>query len=121
MLSRIPFWRMRNCPRIQSNRQARADCADPTRSARSDAEERIDQLLLACSAMWQLLKEKTNLTETDLVTRIALIDAEDRSRGRQTDAGPPACPKCNRIAAAERRQFMYCGIAIPIDNIFKTI
>jgi len=40
-------------------------------------QDQLDKLTLVCAAMWELLKQKTALTEEELAERIAIIDIRD--------------------------------------------
>jgi hypothetical protein len=87
----------------------------------ADLHERIDQLLLVNSAMWELLAEKTGLTENDLVMRIAEIDARDGVADGKMTYSPVKCPQCQRTIFPKQQKCLYCGAARPLDNVFKTI
>jgi hypothetical protein len=91
----------------------------PENTTRTD--ERLDQLLLVCTAMWQLIKEKTNLTEEDLVNRIAILDAQDGVADGKLNARPQPCPKCRRTLCVKRDRCLYCGFQLPTENVFKSL
>ncbi len=86
-----------------------------------DAEKRVDQLVLICNAMWELLREKTGLTEQDLIERVAILDAKDGVADGKLTRGPTKCTKCNRTVLPKHQKCMYCGNPIVLDTIFKTI
>jgi ribosomal protein S27AE len=83
--------------------------------------ERIDQLLLVNAAMWELLSEKAGLTEADLVTRIAEIDARDGVADGKMTSAPILCPKCQRTIFPKHQKCLYCGEPRPVESIFKSI
>jgi hypothetical protein len=89
--------------------------------ASRQTDDRVDQLLLICSAMWQLLKEKTNLTEDDLINRVAQLDAEDGNADGKLSNRVQKCVKCDRTIAAKHHRCLYCGHQVHIDNLFKTV
>lgn len=89
--------------------------------AESDAQERLDQLLLVGAAMWELLSEKAGLTEADLVARIAEIDARDGVADGKITAAPAQCPQCQRTIFAKQQRCLYCGAPRPVDSVFKNI
>lgn len=106
---------------------AASDAASARSAARSAADdvrrlnERVEQLTLACAAMWQLLREKTNLTEQDLAERMAMIDAKDGVADGKLNRAPDKCPKCSRPMAPKHKRCMYCGFEKPVDTVFDTI
>jgi hypothetical protein len=83
--------------------------------------ERIDQLLLVNAAMWELLSEKAGLTEADLVTRIAEIDARDGVADGKMTYAPIKCPKCQRTIFPKHQKCLYCGEPRPVESVFKSI
>jgi len=87
----------------------------------AEAQERMDQLLLVCAAMWELLAEKTGLTEGDLVARIAEIDARDGVADGKMTYMPVKCPQCQRTIFPKQQKCLYCGAGRPVENVFKTI
>ena len=87
----------------------------------AEAQERMDQLLLVCAAMWELLSEKTGLTENDLATRIAEIDARDGVADGKMTYTPVKCPQCQRTIFPKQQKCLYCGAARPLDSVFKAI
>lgn len=86
-----------------------------------DTAERLDQLLLVCAAMWELIKEKTNLTEEDLIARIAEMDARDGQADSKLTQSPQKCAQCDRVISPKHQRCLYCGAQAPTDCIFKTI
>jgi hypothetical protein len=123
------FWQSRNRP-IAEAIAAMGDAvnnanAPGPEAARgidpAEAQERMDQLLLVCAAMWELLSEKAGLTENDLVARIAEIDARDGVADGKMTYSPVKCPQCQRTIFPKQQKCLYCGAARPLDNVFKSI
>ena len=118
------FWTTRQTDRIidQATDAVIAATRPPQRqSDQGDADERLDQLLLVCAAMWELIREKTNLTEEDLINRVAMLDARDGVADGKMTRTPQKCPKCNRVLSPKHARCLYCGAPVPIDSVFKTI
>ena len=87
----------------------------------AELHDRIDQLLLVNSAMWELLAEKTGLTENDLVAKVAEIDARDGVADGKLTYTPVKCPQCQRTIFPKQEKCLYCGAPRPVENVFKTI
>lgn len=86
-----------------------------------DLEDRLDRLTLVCMAMWQLIQERTSLTEEDLATRVAMIDAADGvADGKRTESVQP-CPACKRPMSPRHRKCLYCGYAQTAQGAFDTL
>jgi hypothetical protein len=102
-------------PLQSSGPQASAQASEAARTA-SDAdravhslEDRLDRLTLACTAMWALIREKTDLTEEDLVRKVKELDLGagqgDPKIGRQL----AKCPQCGHVMSPRHRRCLYCG------------
>lgn len=96
---------------------SRTDSRENTRQL----EERLDQLTLICAAMWQLIRERTNLTEQDLAERMAIIDAKDGVADGKITRNVNKCPKCNRTMSPKHRRCLYCGFQKPMETVFDGV
>lgn len=72
-------------------------------------EDRLDKLTLVCLAMWSLIREKTGLTEEDLVQHVTEIDLADGQADGKAAKRVAKCPKCDRVMATRHKHCMYCG------------
>jgi len=78
-------------------------------------DDRLDRALLACEAMWTLLRDKLGVTDQELIERINDIDLSDGKLDGKVRKTPVACPKCRRTIAPRFNQCMYCGQPIMQD------
>lgn len=82
------------------------------RRARTDlqqAERRLARLELVCEALWNLLKERTKLTDEDLMSHIAELDLADGQADGRKVKEPQECGQCGRTNSPNRDHCMYCG------------
>ncbi len=71
-------------------------------------EDRLERLLLINQAMWELLAERTELGEQDLVDKIREVDLRDGVEdGKMTTV--LECPKCRRTMSQRHKRCLYCG------------
>jgi len=87
----------------------------------AELEERIDKLTLVCYAMWDLLREKSGVTEEDLVSRVAILDAADGEADGKISKKVRPCVHCGRPVASRHQQCLYCGVSQPANTVFKTL
>ena len=80
-----------------------------------DLQARVDRLMLITEAMWSLLKEKTSVTETDLLSRVCDLEL------KQSDEAVVQCVACGRTIPARKNRCMYCGHTEPVQSIFQTL
>ena len=99
--------------RIDRVSHAADDAAGPARAAsgkQAFTEKEVARLALITQAMWTLVKERTGLTDDDLMAAMAELDlADGRADGRKRPAGPIDCPKCGRTNSRNRDFCIYCG------------
>lgn len=118
------FWSARNPGTSAYAASTAAEAQSDAREAKDsvhDVNERVDQLLLVSAAMWELVREKTGLTEEDLIQRVAILDARDGTADGKLTATVVKCPKCQRPVAARHQRCLYCGYVLPVESVFKTI
>jgi hypothetical protein len=84
-------------------------------------DDRVDQLVLVCAALWELMRERSGLTEADLITRIAEIDARDGVADGRITKKTRTCPACAHIVFPRHKKCLFCGADLPADSVFKTI
>ena len=110
------FWGIPEPPFGDSVNTARY--AGDTRSARNDAARsaaRVDRALLACEALWSLIRDKFGLTDEDLIHRMNDIDLSDGRLDGKVQKAAYACPSCGRTISRRIPKCMYCGQAIMHD------
>ena len=69
----------------------------------------MQQLSLACQAMWELLKHQ-GMTDADLERKMTEIDLRDGVRdGRLTVSQASQCPSCSKPVKSQRSHCYWCG------------
>ena len=82
-------------------------------------EVKIDRLAIISQALWELVREKTDLSEKDIEARIADIDAHDGRIDGKITGRPATCPKCARPVHTRHRVCPYCGTAVSDGHIVE--
>lgn len=83
----------------------------------AELERNTDRLSLACQALWELLKERTQLTEEDMFTRMEQIDMRDGKRDGKIGGHPMICAGCGRTINTKRPTCIYCGLRNAINTV----
>jgi hypothetical protein len=101
---------------------AKQDSARTDRQLQTETqrlESKIDGLALICQALYEVLRERTAISEQEIEAKIKEIDLRDgRSDGRIT-GHPTQCPNCNRTAHTRQNVCMYCSTPIPGGHLFE--
>lgn len=79
-------------------------------------EAKIDGLALICEALWELVRENTNLTNEDIHRKIEEIDLRDGRRDGRISGSVTECRKCHRQAHTRQVTCMYCGEPLSPSN-----
>jgi hypothetical protein len=75
----------------------------------------VERLLLITEALWDILRERCDLTDESLVQQIAKLDLEDGLPDYRKKPTPPRkCPKCDRVLSKRRALCSICGAAVPM-------
>jgi hypothetical protein len=75
----------------------------------AELEGRLDRALLACEAMWTILRDKLGVTEEELVARVNDLDLSDGKLDGKVRRQATVCPNCNRNVARRFARCIYCG------------
>ena len=106
-----------------AGRQAAAASSEAAAASRevTQLRDEVARLKLVCAAVWELLKERGKLTEDDLVTRVAILDARDGVADGKLTRPIRTCVQCGRTVAAKHTKCLYCGIVQPAGSVFEGI
>ena len=100
-------------------RQSAEHTYERTLRESSRLEAKIDALALISQALWELVRERTHLTEQDIQEKVKEIDARDGRMDGRILGSPGSCSKCNRPTHTRQSACMYCGEKIPRDHVFE--
>ncbi len=104
-------------------RVAANDASDAKRDARragatlEELEERVGRLTLACTAMWELIRDRVGLTEEELVESIERVDLRDGVADGKHKPKGVACPACSRMNNLRHKKCMYCEAVLPPPSL----
>jgi hypothetical protein len=116
------LWNVAQHRQLRSLEHEAATASDTARRAAShalDLQVSVERLALTCRAMWELLSERTSVSEADLIAKAHEIDLRDGEEdGRMT---AKLCPQCSRVNNVRREQCMYCGAGLEPGSPFSGI
>jgi len=81
-------------------------------------EENLAKSLLICEALWELLAERTGLTENDLLEKLHEVDMRDGVLDGKNQRKPTDCPACGRKVSGRHKACLYCDEIID-NSIFN--
>ena len=84
-------------------------------------EDKLERLVLINLAMWTLIQETTNLTEADLLERVAGIDLMDGVEDGKVTRQVAKCDDCGRVMSPKHDRCLYCGANKLVLSAFDSI
>ena len=86
--------------------------ARPGSDRLAELETEVQRLTLVSQALWELLRDRTGLSETELVAKINEIDLRDGKLDGRISAKLIHCPRCGRTMSERHSRCIYCGTRV---------
>ena len=84
-------------------------------------ERKVDKLSLACQALWEMLCERTGLTDDQLLIKMQEVDLRDGVADGKMTRRVVECPACHRNSTTKRAKCLYCGADLTEPNVFDAV
>lgn len=81
-------------------------------------EMNLGKTLMICEALWELLRDKTKLTQDDLYKKLYEIDMRDGTLDGQNQVRVRDCPSCRRPVSGRHGHCLYCGHVLD-ESVFR--
>lgn len=89
-------------------------------SARKDnTKQEVEELTLACQAMWELLRDHLGFTDEHLKAKMLEVDARDGTVDGKIGPQLVDCPHCGQKASTAKPNCMYCGNRLPGVHVMQ--
>jgi hypothetical protein len=93
----------------------------PTVDTSLELRVAVERLALVSQAMWELLRERTNLAESDLLAKVQEIDLRSGREDGKRKRSPLKCAKCGKPNGVQRVRCLYCNEPLAPDSAFDTV
>ncbi|MCE9532225.1 MAG: hypothetical protein K8T89_14065 [Planctomycetes bacterium] len=116
------FWQLPQQPPISqaevNSGAARREIQDHHARLR-DLEQQLERVTLVSQALWELLRDRSGITEDQLVDKITEVDLRDGTKDNRLSPRVVACPKCERNITTRHQRCIYCGSAVTKEHIYQ--
>ncbi|TLD69669.1 hypothetical protein FEM03_17080 [Phragmitibacter flavus] len=115
------LWEVHQQGQIHSAQQQADRAARKTDGFADDLKQlrrHVDRLSLACQSLWELVKERTDLTEADIEQRMLDIDLRDGVQDGKIGMQIIDCPQCHSKTNSRRQTCIMCGTELPRTHHF---
>ena len=89
--------------------------ATRTKASVEHQADRLERALLTMEAVWTLLRDKTELTDEDLLERIVEIDFTDGILDGKARRPAMECSSCGKRIPRRFPRCMFCGVEVQHD------
>ena len=116
------FWAMHQQSHICRAEAKADDAVADNLEVRTDLRhlvDAIDRVLLVNRAMWELLSERTKLTEQDLVAKVTEVDLRDGKEDGRLRTDVRKCVQCARTLQKRHVRCLYCGATDTAPDPFR--
>ncbi len=79
----------------------------------------LDRVTLTCQAMWELVRENSDITEQMLADRITEVDLRDGVADGKMGHQVLDCPACGRKTSSKRGFCVMCGEPVAGEHIVE--
>ena len=83
-----------------------------------DLDAKVARLALACQAMWELMRDCSDLNEDHLKAKILEIDARDGRVDGKMGSEVIDCPHCGQKTGTNRGRCVFCGETVEGSHSF---
>jgi hypothetical protein len=74
-----------------------------------ELQHQVQRLSLLNQALWELLQERTGLTDRDLEAKAEEVDLRDGKPDGKISEVAVRCPTCQRVCNSKHEKCLYCG------------
>jgi len=72
-------------------------------------ENNLAKALMINEALWEILRDRLNLTEDDLNSKLYDVDMRDGKLDGKNQRSATKCPQCQRTVSSRHAACLYCG------------
>jgi hypothetical protein len=82
-------------------------------------ETRTERLSLTCQALWELLRDRTDVTDLMILEKMQEVDLRDGVADGKITPRILVCRRCGRNSNSMRKECLYCGHTLPLEHLFE--
>ncbi|GAB4458202.1 MAG: hypothetical protein OHK0029_19160 [Armatimonadaceae bacterium] len=116
------FWEAQqnaDISRARSVAQQAKDRTDRIERNMMFLERRVERLSIACQALWELLRETTDLADEQVVAKMQEIDLRDGEADGKITRRPLKCVSCGHVNNSGRKNCLYCEAELEREHLFE--
>jgi len=91
------------------------DASEDVRQTQKEVEflrQEMDKLTLTTMALWEIVRERFDISDQELMLKIHEIDKRDGKVDGKIPQEPVNCPDCGRPVSIKTNTCLYCDIKV---------
>lgn len=105
-------------PQPHNYRQSAKQQVDyATRGRTLEMERKVKRLKMIAQALWEIVRDQSQLTDQQVEERIKEIDLRDGQEDDSISAIPLKCPTCGRVSSSKHWKCLYSGLEFERSTI----
>ena len=84
-------------------------------------EAKLDRLALVTRALWEIVRDRTTVSETMLEAKVKEIDQRDGKSDGKAGAKVSSCHNCGRVIQKGQTKCQYCGAEQGFSSVFDWV
>lgn len=84
-----------------------------------DLTKKIDRLTLATQAMWELMRDRFGIEESELINKVVEIDLRDGRKDGKITSQARCCPSCKRPMSSKSSTCAFCNYTTSKKHAFE--
>lgn len=116
------LWEVHQTQQIGAAERSAEKASNKASHAQSEVmrlTRQVNRLALACQAMWELVRDSTDLTEDELNAKILEVDLRDGKADAKMSKSIMPCPECGRNTNSGRSLCLMCGAPLSKPHAFE--
>ncbi|MCH7959641.1 MAG: hypothetical protein IID08_05900 [Candidatus Hydrogenedentes bacterium] len=94
---------------IQPRRSIRSRTDHVLHGKVAELTRKVHRLELLNQAIWELVRDRMNLSEQEIESKVKEIDQRDGIADDRISEIPLKCPSCGRVSSSRFWKCLYCG------------
>ena len=116
------IWNIHQEKRLQEVKSTARHSQDELSRYKQKIEElefSLSRITLASQAMWEVLRARAGVTDTELLAKMNEIDLRDGVKDGRMTANVVTCPRCARKLNTKSARCIYCGTTMTKPHVFQ--
>ena len=105
----------------EASNEFTAETVAGVRTSVRQLDDKVDRLALICRAMYELIRESSDISDEQLAAKVTEVDLRDGKADGKMTPQQKDCPECDAKICARFNRCLFCGYKDPSGDVFHTV